>query len=288
MRRLVGSFTDADHPDLIFMSGGEPFLKPDLVQDLSDQAHQTSTRATALSGMFFARGHMPTPIRRAIASLDHFSASIDEFHEREVPRDRVFAALSEILDLVAGVSLHVAAHDESYLDDLLPHVRRVFGDRIPMLVNTVRPMGRARDFVADAVESPDAGPCELAAWPLMDYDGTVYACCRPSIGRHYQPSHLVLGHASRDTWAVLGARSRGNPVLRAVRAIGPVQAAHLNGLPVCGTVCETCVALPAGTSIPPGVETVALQLVSRQRPRDLALRWGAGRHAGLVESGWPA
>src|SRR6185369_532071 len=100
LRRLISTFTAADRPELIFMSGGEPLLRPGLVAELASGARAAGTRSALLSGMFFARKRMPAVIRRAISTLDHFSASIDLYHEREVSRDEVFAALSLILDLV--------------------------------------------------------------------------------------------------------------------------------------------------------------------------------------------
>jgi hypothetical protein len=44
-----------------------------------------------LSGLFFARKPgIPKSIKSAIDAVDHFSVSMDAFHEREVPRSNVF------------------------------------------------------------------------------------------------------------------------------------------------------------------------------------------------------
>ncbi|MDI1465216.1 radical SAM protein [Catellatospora sp. KI3] len=286
LRRLVSTFTAAAHPELIFMSGGEPLLRPDLVAELATAARAAGTRSALLSGMFFARRSMPAAIRRAVSTLDHFSASLDVFHEREVARSDALRALAAVLDLVPAVSLHVTSSDEEYLAEVLAQVRRRFGDRVPVLVARVRPTGRATSFVADPTEVVDPGPCEFANWPLVDYDGTVYACSRQSLVRRHRPGHLVLGHAARDSWAALSAAAQAQPVLRSVRALGALETARRSGAPACDGVCQTCVALPADAAVPERVADLSRQLVGGLRPQQLARRWGAGEHSGLVELGW--
>ncbi|GHJ42813.1 hypothetical protein Cs7R123_01550 [Catellatospora sp. TT07R-123] len=286
LRRLVSTFTPADRPELVLMSGGEPLLRPALVAELAASARAAGTRSALLSGMFFARRAMPPAIRRAICALDHFSASIDVFHEREVDRADVFAALRQILDLVPAVSLHVTSAEPAYLDEVLAQVRRTFGERVPVLVARVQATGRARSFTAERADVDDPGPCEFANWPLVDYDGTVFACSRQSLARRHRPGHLVLGHASRDSWAELSARAQAQPVLRSVRVLGAVETARRAGAPSCGGACLTCVGLPAAAPLPDGVELVARQLLGGLRPAQLARRWGAGEHAELVELGW--
>ena len=286
LRRIVGTFSPEHHPDLIFMSGGEPLLRPGLVADLATAARSAGTRSALLSGMFFARRGLPAPIRRAAETLDHFSASIDVFHEREVSRAETFAALRLLLDLVPAVSLHVTSSDDDYLTGLVSQVRGLFGSHVPMLVTPVQPAGRARAFVADRADAADPGPCEFANWPLVDYDGTVYACSRQSLARLHRPPHLMLGHAARDTWPQLRARALGEPVLRSVRALGGLETARRAGARICGGVCQTCVALPMAADLPAGLETTAQRLMARLRPRDLARRWGAGAYADLAEAGW--
>ncbi|HZN16634.1 MAG TPA: radical SAM protein [Micromonosporaceae bacterium] len=287
-RRLVGTFTAAEHPELVFMSGGEPLLRPRLVADLATAARAAGTRSCLLSGMFFARADGLAPVlRHAIAALDHFSASLDEFHEREVGRERVLAALATIADLVAAVSLHVTAASTDYLDDVLPVIRRRFGQRVPVLVSRVQPTGRARTLLPDRQPVLASGPCEFAGWPLVDFDGTVFACSRQSLARAHRPAHLVLGHAGRDSWPELRRRSLAQPALRAVRSVGPVEAARRAGASIRADVCATCVRLPPHTQPPAaGVELLAGQLLSRVPPRQWARRWGAGDHADLVELGW--
>lgn len=89
-RRGVSSFRRHVHgrraPGRAGAFGGEAMLRPGLVFDLATRARAVGCRVTALSGLFFATSHrIPGDIYRAIVALDHFSVSIDAFHEREVP-----------------------------------------------------------------------------------------------------------------------------------------------------------------------------------------------------------
>lgn len=292
-RRIVDSFSPADHPEIIFMSGGEPLLRPRLVADLASQGHVVGTGSAVLSGLFFARSErMPAAIRTAISAVDHFSASVDEYHEREVSRQQAFAALRRILDLVPAVSVHTASSDESYVDDLVAGLRRTFGVAVPALVTRVQPTGRALSFLTSpSGESTDPMPCEFAAWPLVDYDGTVLACSRQTLARMHRPPHLILGHAARDTWPEIRSRTQSDPLLRAIRVVGPVETARRMGSPTCSGICSTCVTLRDDGSdssqvVSPELAAVASQLMASVRPRDLARQWGSGRHADLVELGW--
>ncbi|NEE35631.1 radical SAM protein, partial [Streptomyces sp. SID7982] len=107
LERFVGSFTAENRPDVVMLTGGEPLLLPALAERLSTLARNAGSRTALLSGMFFARsgalpgrrggafpgrrsGAIPPAILRAIRSVDHFSASLDIHHEREVPRADVF------------------------------------------------------------------------------------------------------------------------------------------------------------------------------------------------------
>ena len=63
------------------------FARPELLRELAESARSVGTWSLALSGMYWARApRIPPAIRRAIDALDHFSASVDVYHEKEVPR----------------------------------------------------------------------------------------------------------------------------------------------------------------------------------------------------------
>lgn len=226
--RFVGSFTDDDRPEVMLLTGGEPLLRPRLAAELAVTARRRRTRSAVLTGAFFARdGRMPRRIRQAVAAVDHFSVSMDAFHEREVPREHVFAVLRQVLDAGVPASVHAVGSgpDDPYLAGLVAEVRRVFADAVPLLVNTVRAVGRAASWSTARPPSPDPRvprPCTMAAWPTVAFDGVVVACCnQQTVDRRPVPDHLRLGHIGTDRWADIRARSLGSPTLRMVRVAGP-------------------------------------------------------------------
>lgn len=168
LERFVSSFTAADRPEVMMLTGGEPLLRPGLVTSLARSARAAGTRTALLSGMFFARsGGLPDPVRRAVRTLDHFSASLDLPHEREVPRAAVFRAVREIRELGVAVSFHLTGTgaDDGYLADVTADIDRAFNGTVPSLVNEVRPFGRAASWARPARTVPDGeGRCR-ARWP---------------------------------------------------------------------------------------------------------------------------
>src|ERR1700712_1959799 len=59
-RRFVDTFTVEDHPELVWLTGGEPLLRPALVLDLVAACHRVGTRVAIITGLYYARadGHI--------------------------------------------------------------------------------------------------------------------------------------------------------------------------------------------------------------------------------------
>lgn len=308
-RRVVDSFTAEEHPQLLYMSGGEALLRAGLVHDLAVAAAAVGTRSVVLSGMYFARdGHLMTPtVRRAVSKVDHFAASLDQFHEREVSRREVFDALHRIRELVPAASLQVAGMtaDDPYLLRLIDDVRREFDDTLPLFVDLVGRVGRAREWMAEPDRTASAPatdvlePCYLTSWPLVHYDGTVFACCsQEAVARNRAP-HLVLGHAAHDPWPVLAERIVNRRMLHGIRLFGPRELRRRFGDGESGTgYCQACVRLaddpalrtevdryfdsPTGRSL----ALVARQLAERAEVETFVSMYGSAPHGELVRLGW--
>lgn len=166
--RFVGSFTRENRPDVVMLTGGEPLLLPGLVEELSARARAAGSRTALLSGMFFARSRgIPPPVLRAIRGVDHFSASLDAHHEREVPRADVFRAVHRIRETGVAVSFHLTGQgaDDPYLADITRAVDTEFGGQVPSLVNEVRAFGRAASWAAPPEPVRRPARCHRAPWP---------------------------------------------------------------------------------------------------------------------------
>lgn len=256
--RFVGTFTEDSHPEFMAMSGGEALLRPVLVKNLALKARAVGTKSSVLSGLFFARKPgIPKSVKAAIDAVDHFSVSMDAFHEREVPRFNVFSVLSQLLDEGKHLSLHIAGEraNDPYLDELVAVVQKRFAQRIPMLVNTLSPFGRAKTFfvqsAASGIEPVEADPCTMAAWPVVGFNGTVAACGNDNlIG--CVPNHLRLGDIRVDTWADIHSRCVGNDMQMALRTYGPqyLQGKFAaSGKTRCKGYCDTCIDIGAEKAV---------------------------------------
>lgn len=235
--RFVGSFTRENRPDVVMLTGGEPLLLPALVEELSARARSVGSRTALLSGMFFARSReIPPPVLRAIRGVDHFSASLDAHHEREIPRADVFRAVHRIRETGVAVSFHLTGEgaDDPYLADITRAVDSEFGGQVPSLVNEVRAFGRAASWAAPARTGPDrrhgvpVRHGRLAGGRLRRRGARLLQPGHrgPAVG----PAHLYLGHVDTDDWATVRGRALESPVLRMIRTVGPAHLAARAGV----------------------------------------------------------
>ncbi|HET9171185.1 MAG TPA: radical SAM protein [Actinospica sp.] len=287
LRRFVGSFAAGQRPEVMMLTGGEPLLRPELAAELAGLARAAGTRTALLSGMFFARGGgVPARIMAAIERMDHFSASLDVFHEREVARADVLRALGAVLDAGIPASVHLtgAGPADPYLADATAEIRRVFADRVPMLVNVVRPLGRASAWAAAATLRGTA-PCTMAAWPTIAYDGTILACCnQDAVDRRPAPAHLTLGHIDDADWPTVRRRTLGSGALRLIRGRGPTRLP--DGSDYCGS-CHRLAEEPKTLAAAAGpVGELLDRTIARRQfdagPVALVRRYGCSRYADLV------
>jgi len=265
--RFVGSFTPSDHPKFVLLTGGEALLRPRLVTKLTQRAHAAGSKVYLISGMFFARQpRIPAPIADAIDGVDHFAASLDVFHEQQVPRAAVFSVIRALLDRGKDVSFQVVGRDEDdpYLSEVTADICRTFQRRVPVVVSSIGPVGRARDWLEGSRTSTEATvepfPCPMATWPVVSFDGTVVACCNQDAVDGRAPAHLRLGTAAQDSWRQIRERSLTSPMLRAIRVYGPeFLAARYGSSPSTSSpegYCATCHRLSADTQLRADVERI--------------------------------
>ena len=302
---FLRTFTPDSRPDVLMLTGGEPLLRPGLVIEAAGTARASGTRTAVLSGAFFAgRAPLPSAVRRVARAVDHFSLSLDAFHERHVPREDVFDALGGLLATGVAVSLHLLAEGpaDPYPDEVSAQVLRRFGAEVPMLVGQLSPVGRGRGLRPGPRRQagPDpwaAAPCDMAAWPVITTDGTVTACCNQDVAdRRVRPGHLTLGDIRTTTWQTVRERAHGGPMLRMIRTVGPVHIASRGQVPADG-YCTTCHRLDSSDAArdwanragagPTGelLQSVAVRRGETGGPAALVARHGPARHAHLVDPG---
>lgn len=291
-------------PAIVWLTGGEPLLRPKLVRQLAAQAHAYGARVAMITGMFYARdGRMPVAIRRTIDVVDHLVVSQDIYHEVQVPRENVFRIVSDLVNDGKQVSFHIVGRDgaDPYLAEITREIRDRFEDRVPALVAPLGRAGRAAEWLPPAPRptresTPLPYPCTMAAWPVVTPDGTVVACCNQYVVDGSGPEHLRLGHASTDTWGTVRSRCLELPMLRALRTLGPenIMGEYGDGPAACTGYCSTCQHLsdsPAlAQRINRAMERPALRLIEshvqdlqlREGPRAFVSRYAIPEYANMV------
>lgn len=344
--RFLRTFEPDCRPDVLLLTGGEPLTRPRLVERAAEAARAAGTKTAVLSGAFFAAGRsgghgartgpgvagasglpgspeagggataawgLPAWVARVARAVDHFSLSLDAFHEREVARDDVFRTLEALLRTGVATSLHLLAGGprDPYPDEVAEQVRTRFGADVPMLVATVRPVGRGaalhpRPAAPPAPDPFAAAPCAMAAWPVVAVDGTVTACCNQDVvdGRA-RPAHLDLGDIRGSSWPEVRARTAALPLLRLIRTVGPLRIAAAGsdaGLDAGRTgeavpdYCGTCRGLSADPrarewaerfgegAVGEVLEAAAARAAGRGGASALVAAHGSARHAHLLDS----
>jgi pyruvate-formate lyase-activating enzyme len=300
------TFTRRDHPDVVWLTGGEPLLRPDLVHEIVSLAHAAGAQVALITGLYFARrdGRIPPRLLRALLAVDHVVASQDLFHEVQVPREAAFATIAALTRAGQDVSFQVVGTGatDPYLAEITAQIRHAFDDRVPALVAPLGSAGRAKEFLKVAPvhrdQQPIALPCTVAAWPVVTFDGSIVACCQQQVVDGPAPSHLRLGTAPADGWPAIARAVRERATLRALRTFGPEVIAHEAGARLCPQgYCGTCASLDGNPQAVVTVEmltsrpTFALVEAEVQRiseeagPESFARRFGIAEYAHMLTLG---
>jgi hypothetical protein len=268
--------TPDSHPDVAFLTGGEPMLRPDLVERIADRMRAVGGRTVCLTGGFFAaRPTIAATIWSALQACDLIMMSMDEFHAHEVDIDDVLGVLGSLRDAGKDVGLQFTGRgdDDPFLTRLVASVRERFDDTVPMFVSLLNPSGRGVDlFPPEApttriVDAPPL-PCRWANWPVIASDGTIIACCNSDLTQFPgRPGGLVLGHASQDSWHNIVRRAEESPFLLAITSAGPLLLAERTGGHADTDYCSTCRRIAAD----PAVETLSAEFLRTTLGRAVVL-----------------
>lgn len=218
-------------PNLCF-TGGEPLLYAEEIQRLVGLARDRGLAVSLVTGCGWAKDEdriEPVLSGLAQAGLGLMVISWDPFHEPFVRRETAVrvARCAARLGLRPRIRSAFRAFDT-------PETRaRYFSDFAPYAekheASEVVPVGRAAGLPEESFEwssDPPRGFCPSVVLPVVGWDGTVYACCGPSLDAK-PGSPLILGNALEEPLERILERGRGDPVLHAIHAIGPRVMAEL-------------------------------------------------------------
>ncbi len=227
-RRFVGSFTQQEHPEFVWFTGGEPLLRHRLVRDLAISCHTLGASTVLTTGLYFGRGGtIPKPFWPTLREIDFITVSIDTWHEEEVDRRSSFSCFDQMLEQGLRVGIQATGRDshDPYLLSLLEEIESRFGERIGVYVNLLKPTGRGQNLMDPWQLSDDAlstGPprpqgCGGLSWPVFGFSGpSTNACCNQEAVDE-GPSHLSL----KTDWPSIVRSLREDSVLRVISVLGP-------------------------------------------------------------------
>lgn len=245
-QKFAETMTIENHPEILMLTGGEPLLRPNLVRSISFHSKNIGTKVGIATGAYFAKyDKVPRSIQEAIEQVDMITVSIDEFHEREVPRVSVFKAIRWMLDLGKFVHIQTVGYSpfDDYVNGLLAAVKANFSEDVPVFVAKLSPVGRASEWLEthnDAFSSESG--CMFASWPVVTYHGVIAACCNQDVVNGPVPAHLQIGHAQTHSWEDVTRYYKNDKILEVIRVRGPAAIASLGKDAACNG-CETCKSL---------------------------------------------
>ena len=188
----------------ITLTGGEPFLLPDLVRELLEYARDRGIeeRCVATNGFWGAwpDGRIEDDVRGLKGFLTHMIFAFDSFHAEYVGADAFWKAVRSVDSMPVHAVIAVAdvrgnrgagAFFATLGDDAL--------DR-SYFVYPLQPEGRAKNLPRDCfVEGPDAAGLGAASRKALfvNWDGGIYPTYHPGIPR----ISSRLGDAARESLA---------------------------------------------------------------------------------------
>lgn len=243
--------------ELVIVSGGEPFVAPHALRAVLDASRRHGLKVAVNTAAHWAVS--PEAAERVLArfpGITQLDVSADPWHEPFVPIERVRHACAAALARGIAAVVMVRVFDPR-ADPFLERLADVLGpdlvDRVEVDVGPVSRVGRAEDLTPpggwpERVPELPEGRCRWANAPVADSDGSVLACCNHEVASRRDA--LKLGDLARDGLVEIACRADRDPILQALRSLGPAWLARLArelgvgdslaGAWIPGDVCGLC------------------------------------------------
>lgn len=204
-------------------TGGEPLLYHREMVELTGFAKELDLKVSLVTGAGWVKDESTT--RRkveelAAAGLDELMISWDAYHEEFLERERPLTLAR--LAIEAGLAVTVRTARSASED---PEGRQAVFRGLPVEfdVGRILKLGHARSLPDEEFSwsgSPPKGACCLVLSPVIESDGSVYACCGPSLASR-RGSPLLLGNAEAEPLGDILERAARDPILEVISLLGP-------------------------------------------------------------------
>jgi hypothetical protein len=242
----------------ISLTGGEPFLYPELLEASVRCASEKGLRTECVTNCYWAGTEQEAEEalgRIAEAGLDVINMSVDDFHQRHIHFERVRNCYRAARSLGLKVVVMCAAARSSALR--ANEVKILLGDEYIQILGAGEPRPTAQAIIIEdafipvgrgaeipeeewlAGESPVVGPCNLALRDIgISPSGGVLPCCSAAslVGE------ARLGDAREESLAKILERAARRPLFMALKKDGPSALAEKLNLKKSGYVsrCHLC------------------------------------------------
>jgi hypothetical protein len=204
-------------------TGGEALLYYRDVLALASEARAVGLEVSVVTGAGWVKNEAMARSRlRALqeAGVASLVVSWDGYHEEFAPREKALTVVRLACEIGLSVTVRtIVRGDGERAEYHAPFA--AFPIRLEAI--TVGRLGAATSLPMDhfpVVGTPPKGVCGIVTSPVIEPDGTVYACCGPG---HFSTSTspLRLGNAEQEPLEDILARGCADPILEAISLIGP-------------------------------------------------------------------
>jgi len=230
----------------ISLTGGEPFLEPDLLETLIAHANERGLKTEIVSNGFWAE--IPEKAESILMpfwdlDLDVLNLSIDDFHQEYIPFIHVKNAYETAKRLgLKIVIMTTTSKNNGITAEKIPELLQdekiliIGGSRVrdpnALLVETpVTPAGRGKSIKDHEYILMTEVQCNEALRDIgVGPDGAVYPCCGPLATR------ISLGNIKDSTLKDILNKAKKHEFLASIRKGTPISGAFT-------TKCHACVSL---------------------------------------------
>ncbi len=214
------------HIRTLSLTGGEPFFCFDKLKRIVEFGVESGIAVTVVTNAYWAGSvEKATPILKALKGLNGIRISVDVYHQKEIPFERVRNAILAARDCGLPCRVMMAVEDESSPQQsaLRTLLDEVLAPEHIEIVSTIR-AGRAEaqiDFSRHAVsEATSRDRCPQVGTPAILPDGQIVACCGALLAlKNHHP--LVLGNLREESLEDILERAERNPIIHTLRLWGP-------------------------------------------------------------------
>ncbi|MFA5353930.1 MAG: radical SAM protein [Thermodesulfovibrionales bacterium] len=210
---------------LVSFTGGEALIYYDEIIKLVGLAKDLGLEVgivTSSGWVYDDLSNCEKIIGLAEAGLSRLVLSWDQYHEQFSGIEKPLALARAARDLGVDVRIRTVAA-ASGSDRAMMYYEKFKEIASEHEIMNLLKLGRAAGLPDDSfcwTETLPRGYCSSVGSPVVDVDGTVYACCGPSFYSS-KKSPLVLGNAKEEPLENILNRAKKDPVLYAIHVIGP-------------------------------------------------------------------